>query len=212
MPADVVAVELEGGAEQGDVLLEDRAAERIEDEADRAVAAAEVDRVDFAEDRDGFTVAEFFGADGEGADVFGEAAAARCRHRGSGGRCARRVRSRRPIAQLSAFDRWSRFSIGLHPHRRGSGRGFGELQMIDGAPSPEAELPSAFFNTVPMTSTDVRICAACEHPALVPPRRPSTLRTVLRMRPRAAECPVLIEDYSAAGPLPCGCQDASHGS
>lgn len=74
--ADVVAVGFEGGAEDGDVLAVDGAVEGVEGELDGAVAAAEVDFVDFVEEGDGFGAAEFFGAGGEGADVFGEAAAA----------------------------------------------------------------------------------------------------------------------------------------
>ena len=74
--ADVVGVRLERGAEDGDVLVVDGAAEGGDGEVDGAVASAEVDRVDLAEEGDGFALAEFFGAGAERADVLREAAAA----------------------------------------------------------------------------------------------------------------------------------------
>ena len=74
--ADVVGVGLERRTEHGDVLLEDRAAEGLDDELDGAVAAADVDRVDLAQERDRLAAAELLGAGREGADVFGQAPAA----------------------------------------------------------------------------------------------------------------------------------------
>lgn len=56
------------------------------------------------------------------------------------------------------------------------------------------------------------VCPECEHTAITEPRRPSIIRRMLGMRPRAAECPVPEYDYSGLSALPCGCRNAAHGS
>lgn len=55
-------------------------------------------------------------------------------------------------------------------------------------------------------------CDECEHSAIIQPRRPSALRSLLGMKPRPAECQVPVEDVSGWGAQPCGCRNPVHGS
>src|SRR5690606_22637192 len=75
--ADVVAVRLECGAEHSDALAHDTIAKRVLHEVDSAVAAAQIDLIHLAQERHRFTPAQLLGAGNEGADVFGEASAAK---------------------------------------------------------------------------------------------------------------------------------------
>lgn len=72
----------------------------------------------------------------------------------------------------------------------------------------EAELPKLDLST----GTAAGVCEDCHHPAVIDPRRPSFIRSVLRMGPRPAECPVRVEDVSGLGTLSCGCRSPQHGS
>lgn len=74
--ADVVGVGFEGGPEDGHVFVDDGSTETIDDERHGVIATPEVDGVDLFEERHGGAAPEFFGAGGEGANVFGQAAAA----------------------------------------------------------------------------------------------------------------------------------------
>lgn len=55
-------------------------------------------------------------------------------------------------------------------------------------------------------------CDECEHAAIITPRHPNPLRSLLHLRPRPAECQVRVEDVSGLGTMPCGCRNPVHGS
>ena len=74
--ADVIRVRLERQAQHSHFFAENRTAEGVDGQVDRALAPTEIDGIHFLEESNGFPASEFFCSGGECPDVFGQAASA----------------------------------------------------------------------------------------------------------------------------------------
>jgi hypothetical protein len=75
----------------------------------------------------------------------------------------------------------------------------------------DADIITGLPSTLSGAAGGQNLCDECEHPAIIPPRNPSLVRTLLGVK-RRATCVVLVQDVSGWGSQHCGCRNSSHGS